>query len=337
MYQAQEQDQSFQEPAEILDNQPYLNVQWLHNQNLQSDISSPKQEPIWPQHQQNIFTNVEPEYSYKENQFGFQEPTNHNQSDWEFQQQSKQNQNNYSACQEQTIQNQSNWEVQKQPEQIQSYDPQFRPNPLCHHHGQSNFLQDQYVILPPLTSMETQDFITFLGDNYQPDYQLHQGIVPSDPEQKQPITKKVVKQTKAARVTKKTNKVHPSEANTTKIIKTMVSQTTQTFEPATMTHVTMVSNSTQTITPTVKDVVPKFKCDKIKKLYSALKRLDAKVPSKFATKDHALRMAQARQNVLQSLNVQVANMNKTEATAIFALYSKPPFPALPTNMASQMN
>jgi hypothetical protein len=58
---------------------------------------------------------------------------------------------------------------------------------------------------------------------------------------------------------------------------------------------------------------------RFRKLYSTFKKHDMKASSIVATPDHALRMAQSKQSILQSFNIQVANLNKIEAASIFTL------------------
>ena len=58
-----------------------------------------------------------------------------------------------------------------------------------------------------------------------------------------------------------------------------------------------------------------------------MKKLDTTNPL-FATPPYqALKVAQERQQWLQALNIIIANVNKLEATTIFSLYHRYPFPA----------
>ena len=93
-----------------------------------------------------------------------------------------------------------------------------------------------------------------------------------------------------------------------------ISKTTQTLPPKT----------TQTLPPT-EDSANGLNCPRIKRLYYTLKKLDRK-PSFRTTSENALRVSQARQMILQSVNLQMATLNKFEAQSIFRLYQQPPFP-----------
>jgi hypothetical protein len=123
--------------------------------------------------------------------------------------------------------------------------------------------------------------------------------------------------------------IHASNA-TTKHIKTMVSRPSQTIwrgPPG-------VSKTTQTLPPT-EDSAAGLNCPRIKRLYSTLKRLDRKPSLIRTTSENALRIAQSRQSILQSVNVQMATFNKFEALSIFRLYQQPPFPkVLPQRMGN---
>ena len=84
------------------------------------------------------------------------------------------------------------------------------------------------------------------------------------------------------------------------------------------------SKTTQTLPPT-EDSANGLNCPRIKRLYYTLKKLDRK-PSFRTTSENALRVSQARQMILQSVNLQMATLNKFEAQSIFRLYQQPPFP-----------
>jgi hypothetical protein len=95
-----------------------------------------------------------------------------------------------------------------------------------------------------------------------------------------------------------------------------------------------VSKTTQTLPPT-EDSAAGLNCPRIKRLYYTLKKLDRKPSLIRTTSENALRIAQARQSILQSVNVQMATFNKFEAQSIFRLYQQPPFPkVLPQRMGS---
>jgi hypothetical protein len=81
--------------------------------------------------------------------------------------------------------------------------------------------------------------------------------------------------------------------------------------------------TTQTLPPT-EDSATGLNCPRIKRLYYTLKKLDRK-PSFRTTSENALRISQARQMILQSVNLQMATFNKFEAQSIFRLYQQPPF------------
>jgi hypothetical protein len=306
MYQNHKVDPLNQEATGLIDNPSYSNLEWLHNQDFKKeDLSSPKPEPIWIQNQQYTSPNPEKEQSSIRGHFGFQDQSHLNQSF--------------------------------------SHDPLFRPDLLVHTQDQSVH-QANNVILPNVTGMEAENLFTNLNSNsnhhqywnmtgqlnIDPNHQPHQGVAAPHPKPRPSIPRKVTKQTKTEIVTTKTTRIHPGNANT-KIITTMVSRPTQTFKVA-----SMVSKATQTLQPTENDAAG-INSLKFRKLYSTLKKLDMKESSHITTPDHALRMAQSKQSILQSLNIQVANLNKIEAASIFALYCRSPFPnVLPESMDSTM-
>ena len=198
--------------------------------------------------------------------------------------------------------------------------------------------------LPNFTNVEAKNVFTKLNSDsnhhqywqmtsqsdIDPNHQPHQGIATTHPEQRQSIQRKVTMKSITNIVTTKTTRIHPCNANT-KLIKTMVSRPSQTFKVA-----PMVSKATQTLQPTDKNAAG-INSLRFRKLYSTLKKLDMKESSHITTPDHALRMAQSKQSILQSLNIQVANLNKIEAVSIFKLYQRSPFPnVLPERMESTM-
>jgi hypothetical protein len=304
-----------QENNGILDNQSYSNFEWLHNQDfIQEDLLSPKQEPTWIQNHQNQSLNPETEQSSTRGHFELQDQSYFNQPP--------------------------------------SHDTLFRPNLLVHTQDQLVHQQNN-AILPNFTSMEAENLFTTLNSesihhkywemqsqstidqNHQShqvidqNHQSHQGIVAIHPEPGPSIPRKVTRKSEADIVT--TRIIHASNANT-KLIKTMVSRPSQTFRVP-----PRVSKATQTPQPTEDDAAG-INSPRIQKLYSTLKRLDRKASSIVTTSDNALRIVQSKQSILQSLNIQMAHLNKLEAVSIFKLYQRKPFPnVLPQRMDSTMS
>ena len=198
--------------------------------------------------------------------------------------------------------------------------------------------------LPNFTNVEAKNVFTKLNSdsnhhqywemtsqsNIDPNHQPHQGIAATHPKPGPSNPRKVTKKSKADIVTTKMTRIHPCNANT-KLIKTMVSRPSQTFRVP-----PMVSKATQTPQPTENDAAG-INSPRIQKLYSTLKRLDRKASSIVTTSDNALRVAQSKLSILQSLNIQMAHLNKLEAVSIFKLYQQKPFPnVLPQRMENTM-
>ena len=222
-----------------------------------------------------------------------------------------------------------------------SHDPLFRPDLLVHTQDQLVH-QANNVILPNFTNVEAKNVFTKLNSDsnhhqywkmtsqsdIDPNHQPHQGIAATHPEPGPSIPRKVTRKSEADIVT--TRIIHASNANT-KLIKTMVSRPSQTWRVP-----SRVSKTTQTPQPTEDDAAG-INSPRIQKLYSTLRRLDRKASSIVTTSDNALRVAQSKQSILQSLNIQMAHLNKFEALSIFQLYQQKPFPnVLPQRMENTM-
>ena len=234
------------------------------------------------------------------------------------------------------------------------HDPLFRPDPrdlMPHTRTQQPLQQEQPLqriitdILPKFSSGEMEGLISGLDTehyhgqqwdetrqsyNYSPLLNQGQKVVAKVPKKKkmpvENIPKKVVKRPTIAKkdiVTTKATKSHPGSVNH-KIITTMITRPVQTCPQ------NMVSVSTQTSQLAEAPAPEIHHAPKYQKLYNIIRRMnrkekEAETPS---SADHAIRMAQAKQFLLQSFNIQIANFNKQEATAIFTLYSNTPFPTI---------
>ena len=75
----------------------------------------------------------------------------------------------------------------------------------------------------------------------------------------------------------------------------------------------------------------------LQKIYILMKKLDTTGNPILATPpEMALMMAQQRQQVLQTLNIVLANLNKRESGTIFSLYHRHPFPKYQNLMISEI-
>ena len=73
-------------------------------------------------------------------------------------------------------------------------------------------------------------------------------------------------------------------------------------------------------------IKPGFNNQTLRKMNGLMKKLDNELPIMMIPIDEALIRAQQRQQWLQALNLLMANLNKKESGAIFALYHRYPFP-----------
>jgi hypothetical protein len=108
--------------------------------------------------------------------------------------------------------------------------------------------------------------------------------------------------------------------------KDMVSRPTQTIGRSP--SGTSVSIATQTLPPT-EDSANGLNCPRIKRLYHTLRKLDRNQSFRTTSENAALKICQDRQMILQSVNLQMATINKSEAQSISRLYRQPPFPTRP--------
>ena len=93
----------------------------------------------------------------------------------------------------------------------------------------------------------------------------------------------------------------------------------------------MVSTHTQTTNQLHPNTAPEIvNVPHFQPLYKLLKRMDKKIMLPLPHEvDQALRLVQTKQMLLQSFNIQVAQLNKKEATTIFGLYTNFPFKPIP--------
>ena len=81
---------------------------------------------------------------------------------------------------------------------------------------------------------------------------------------------------------------------------------------------------------------PGFTNQYLQKIYTLMKKLDTGNPIFTTPPEMALMMAQQRQQVLQTLNIALANLNKRESGTIFSLYHRHPFPKYQKLMISDI-
>ena len=84
-------------------------------------------------------------------------------------------------------------------------------------------------------------------------------------------------------------------------------------------------------------VTPGFNNQILRKMHGLMRKLDNELPIMMIPIDEALIRAQQRQQWLQALNSLMANLNKKESGAIFALYHRYPFPRFPYPLNSGDN
>ena len=81
---------------------------------------------------------------------------------------------------------------------------------------------------------------------------------------------------------------------------------------------------------------PGFNNQYLRKIYHLMKKLDTENPILTTPPEVALMVAQQRQQVLQAINISLANLNKRESGTIFALYHRHPFPKYQRLMISEV-
>ena len=79
-----------------------------------------------------------------------------------------------------------------------------------------------------------------------------------------------------------------------------------------------------------------FKNQYLRKIGTLMKKLDTESPILTTPPEVALMVAQQRQQILQSINIALANLNKRESGTIFALYHRHPFPKYQRLMISEI-